>query len=79
MAKYNSAVILDFKGVNLFRRFNTVQLSSPDGLQKVRSCLQQHRPVKVAFDGTLEPVKARYIDFLQGLSGYFGAELKSAR
>ena len=77
MAKYNSAIILDFKGVNLFRRFNTVQLNSPDGLQKVRSCLQQRRSVRVMFDGSLDPVRARYINFLNGLSGYFGAELKA--
>jgi len=76
MTKQNSAVILGFKGSYFFRRFNTVHLSSPDGLEKVRSCLQQRRSVKVMFDGSLEPVRARYINFLSGLSGYFGAELK---
>ena len=77
MVKQNSAIILDFKGGGLFRRFNTIQLSSPEGLQKVRSCLQQRRAVKIMFDGSLEPVRARYINFLSGLSGYFGAELRA--
>jgi len=77
MVRQNSAVILDFKGANFFRRFNTVQLSSPDSLQKVRSCLQQRRSVKIMFDGSLEPVRARYINFLSGLSTYFGAELNA--
>jgi len=80
MAKtlYPESVILDFKG-SLFKRFSTVELESYEGLKQVRQCLQQRRSVKIMFDGSMEPVKARYLNFLEGLSGYFGAELKAVR
>jgi len=80
MAKtlYPADVILDFKG-GMFRRFSTVDLASYEGLKQVRQCLQQRRSVKIMFDGSMEPMKARYLNFLEGLSGYFGAEMKAGR
>ena len=74
-AKFDASIILGCKGLPVFRRFSTVNVASADGLQKVRACLQRGHSVRVSFDGSLEPVKARYIDFLNGLSYYFDAEL----
>jgi hypothetical protein len=76
--KFDVSIILGFKGLNVFRRFNTVSINSYEGLKNVRSCLQNGRSVRVAFDGSLEAVKARYINYLHGMSCYFGAELVSA-
>jgi hypothetical protein len=76
-AKFDASIILGCKGLNVFRRFNTVNISSYDSLKNVRSCLQNGRSVRVSFDGALEQVKARYINYLQGMSCYFGAELRA--
>ena len=73
--KFDASIILGFKGLNIFRRFSTVNVTSADGLQVVRSYLQRGRSVHVSFDGALEPVKARYINFLSGMSYYFDAEM----
>jgi hypothetical protein len=77
MTKYPASIILDFKG-GMFKRFNTVELADYTGLRRIRRCLQKRRPVIVLFDGSIEPVRARYVNFLRGMSGYFGAELKAA-
>jgi hypothetical protein len=73
--KFDASIILGCKGLNVFRRFNTVNISSYDSLRNVRSCLQSGRSVRISFDGALEQVKARYLNYLNGLSCYFGAEL----
>ncbi|MDR1997517.1 MAG: hypothetical protein LBQ83_04260 [Candidatus Margulisbacteria bacterium] len=77
-AKYPPSVILDFKG-GVFKRFSNVELVSYEGLKQIRHCLQQRRSVRIMFDGSMEPVKSRYLNFLSGLSGYFGAEMQVCR
>jgi hypothetical protein len=76
-AKFDASIILGGKGLNIFRRFNTVNIYSYDSLKNVRSCLQSGRSVRVSFDGALEQVKSRYLNYLHGLSCYFGAELRA--
>ncbi|MDR2431937.1 MAG: hypothetical protein LBD99_06795 [Candidatus Margulisbacteria bacterium] len=77
MSKPKTSVILDFKG-GVFKRFSTVELAGYAGLRQIRHCLQRRRPVIVLFDGSMERVRSRYINFLSGMSGYFGADLKLA-
>ena len=77
-AKFDASIIMGCKGLSIFRRFNTVNISSYDSLKNVRSCLQSGRSVHVSFDGALEQVKSRYINYLHGMSCYFGAELLQA-
>ena len=76
------ALFIDFRGESLkkiFKKVSMVNVDSYSGLKKIRDSLQMHTPVLVSFNGVNDHVRYRYIDFLSGMSSYFGAEMKIGR
>lgn len=63
----------------LWARTFTLSSGSQETLRKIKEYLRNHVPVKVTFDDIDISARDSFVEFLSGMSTYFGAEAKLVR